>query len=123
MAAVKPLLTDREPVAGGGGMIGFTSPRSGAPLWPEGDALVSAVDLSAAAVETNRRNIGDRANYTIAQADIRALPFPAGAFDVVVCLGVLQHTPSPERSLAALWRMVAPGGLLVLDHYTWTLSR
>jgi len=211
MASVKPLQTDREPVAGGGGMIGFTSPRSGAPLWPEGDALVSAVgervpvvggiprfassddyaeafglqwslhartqldsrtgahlsetrlvrcagmpferfaglrvleagcgagrftellvraaarvhavDLSAAAVETNRRNIGDRANYTIAQADIRALPFPAGAFDVVVCLGVLQHTPSPERSLAALWRMVAPGGLLVLDHYTWTLSR
>jgi len=41
----------------------------------------------------------------------------------VLCLGVLQHTPSPEQSLGALWRMLAPGGLLVVDHYTWTLSR
>ncbi|HEX9393844.1 MAG TPA: class I SAM-dependent methyltransferase [Gemmatimonadales bacterium] len=86
-------------------------------------ALVHSIDLSAAAVDTNRRNIGAPPNYAIAQADIRALPFPAGVFDVVICLGVLQHTPSPEQSLAALWRMVAPGGRLVIDHYTWTLSR
>jgi SAM-dependent methyltransferase len=86
-------------------------------------ALVHSVDLSAAAVDTNRRNIGAPANYAVAQADIRALPFPAGAFDIVLCLGVLQHTPSPEQSLGALWRMLAPGGLLVVDHYTWTLSR
>lgn len=85
-------------------------------------ALVHAIDLSDA-VDANRRNIGERANYAVAQADIRALPFPAGSFDVVLCLGVLQHTPSPEKSLAALWRMVAPGGRLVVDHYTWTLSR
>ena len=86
-------------------------------------ALVHSIDLSAAAVDTNRRNIGTPANYAVAQADIRALPFPAGAFDMVLCLGVLQHTPSPEQSLGALWRMLAPGGLLVVDHYTWTLSR
>ena len=86
-------------------------------------AFVHSVDLSAAAVDTNRRNIGAPDNYAVAQADIRALPFPAGAFDLVLCLGVLQHTPSPEQSLGALWRMVAPGGLLVVDHYTWTLSR
>jgi len=85
-------------------------------------ALVHAIDLSRA-VDANRRNIGERANYTVAQADIRALPFPPASFDVVLCLGVLQHTPSPEESIAALWRMVAPGGLLVVDHYTWTLSR
>jgi SAM-dependent methyltransferase len=92
-------------------------------LLVDAGALVHSVDLSAASVDTNRRNIGDRPNYAIAQADIRALPFPAGAFDVVVCLGVLQHTPSPEQSLAALWQMLAPGGLLVIDHYAWTLSR
>ena len=85
-------------------------------------ALVHSIDLSDA-VDANRRNIGERANYAVAQADIRALPFPAGSFDVVLCLGVLQHTPSPEESIAALWRMVAPGGRLVIDHYTWTLSR
>ena len=85
-------------------------------------ALVHAIDLSTA-VDANRRNIGDAGNYVVAQADLRELPFPARTFDVVLCLGVLQHTPSPEASIAALWRMVAPGGLLVIDHYTWTLSR
>ena len=85
-------------------------------------ALVHAIDLSTA-VDANRRNIGDAGNYVVAQADLRELPFPAKTFDVVLCLGVLQHTPSPEASIAALWRMVALGGLLVVDHYTWTLSR
>lgn len=85
-------------------------------------ALVHAVDLSSA-VDANRRNVGNPPNYVVAQADLRDLPFPAKTFDVVLCLGVLQHTPSPEESIANLWRMVAPGGLLVIDHYGWTLSR
>lgn len=87
--------------------------------------LIHAIDLSVA-VEANRDNIVrdgvSPANYLIAQADLRQPPFPAGSFDLVICLGVLQHTPSPEESLAALWRMVVPGGQLVVDHYTWTLS-
>lgn len=85
-------------------------------------ALVHAIDLSGA-VEANKRNVGAAPNYVVAQADLRALPFPPAAFDLVVCLGVLQHTPSPEASIDALWRMVKPGGRLVIDHYTWTLSR
>ena len=84
-------------------------------------AFVHSIDLSVA-VEANRKNIGERPNYVVAQADLRTPPFPENTFDVVVCLGVLQHTPSPEESVRALWRMVAPGGLLVIDHYTWTLS-
>ena len=85
-------------------------------------ALVHALDLSSA-VDANRRNIGERPNYVVAQADLLRPPFPAGSFDVVLCLGVLQHTPSPESSVRALWRMVKPGGLLVVDHYTWSVSR
>lgn len=88
----------------------------------EAGALTHCFDLSSA-VDANRRNIGERANYVIAQADILSPPFPAGAFDVVLCLGVLQHTPSPEASIRSLWRMVKPGGQLVIDHYTWDLSR
>ncbi len=85
-------------------------------------AFVHAVDLSVA-VDANRRNVGERPNYVVAQADIRALPFSPASFDIVLCLGVLQHTPSPEASIALLWNMVAPGGMLAIDHYTWTLSR
>jgi SAM-dependent methyltransferase len=84
-------------------------------------AFVHSIDLSVA-VEANRKNIGERTNYLVAQADLRSPPFPAGAFDAVVCLGAVQHTPSPEASIASLWRMLAPGGTLAIDHYTWSLS-
>lgn len=84
-------------------------------------ALTHSIDLSVA-VEANYENIGDRENYVIAQADLRQAPFPKGSFDVVLCLGVLQHTPSPEESVRALWTMVRPGGRLVIDHYAWSFS-
>lgn len=84
-------------------------------------ALVHSMDLSVA-VDANRENIGHRPNYRIAQADLRQPPFPRASFDVVISLGVLQHTPSPEESLTALWSMVRPGGMLVVDHYRWSLS-
>jgi SAM-dependent methyltransferase len=90
-------------------------------LMVEAGAYVHAIDLSVA-VEANRRNIGDRPNYVVAQADLTGPPFPRQSFDVVLCLGVLQHTPSPEASIRALWQMVKPGGLIVFDHYSWDLS-
>lgn len=90
-------------------------------LMVEAGALVHAIDLSVA-VEANCDNVGSRANYRVAQADIRSIPFPRDAFDLVLCIGVLQHTPSPEESVAHLWAMVRPGGCLVIDHYSYSLS-
>jgi 2-polyprenyl-3-methyl-5-hydroxy-6-metoxy-1,4-benzoquinol methylase len=91
-------------------------------LLVEGGALVHAIDLSRA-VDVNRANIGFADNYRVAQADLLAAPFPDGSFDYVICLGALQHTPNPEESIRALWRKVGPGGTLIIDHYTWSLSR
>jgi SAM-dependent methyltransferase len=54
----------------------------------------------------------------VAQANILELPFAPQQYDVVVCLGVVQHTPSPEQTIAALYDQVRPGGWLVIDHYT-----
>lgn len=39
-----------------------------------------------------------------------ALPFEEGAFDIVVCLDVLEHAESLERTLAEIARVLAPGG-------------
>ncbi len=84
-------------------------------------AEVHSVDLSIA-VETNKENIGDAANFKIAQASVYDLPFPDDAFDKVICIGVIQHTPSTERTIESLWQKVKPGGTLVIDHYRWRLS-
>lgn len=78
--------------------------------------LVS-LDLSSA-VDANLANCGGgRRPYLLVQADMNASPLPRHAFDVVLCLGVLQHTPSPERSMTSLAEHVAPGGALIVDHY------
>lgn len=80
------------------------------------DAHVVACDLSSA-VEANYANHGDRPNYFVCQADVRALPVSPHSFDFVICLGVIQHTPSPEQTIATLASCVRPGGMLVIDHY------
>jgi SAM-dependent methyltransferase len=84
-------------------------------------ARVTSIDLSEA-VEANQDNCPQGVRHRIAQADILRLPFSPRQFDVVFCLGVIQHTPSPERTIAALYSQVRPGGLLVIDHYAYTLS-
>ena len=79
-------------------------------------ARVVACDLSTA-VEANYANCGDQPNYFVCQADARAVPVSANSFDFVIGLGVIQHTPSPEETIAALARYLKPGGMLIIDHY------
>jgi ubiquinone/menaquinone biosynthesis C-methylase UbiE/uncharacterized protein YbaR (Trm112 family) len=69
------------------------------------------------AIDANHRSNGEAAEF--AQADILQMPFRDGTFDRVVCLGVLQHTPSARLALAALVRVLKPGGRLVADHYVF----
>lgn len=82
-------------------------------------ANVDSFDFSNA-VEANAVNNGAK-QFTLVQADIMAMPFRPASYDFVVCLGVLQHTPDTEKSIAELWKMVVPGGCLVIDHYRWNL--
>jgi SAM-dependent methyltransferase len=83
-------------------------------------AELDSFDYSSA-VDANASNNGGNERLTLAQADIRQIPFAGASYDYVVCLGVLQHTPDPEHSIRCLWEMVRPGGALVIDHYRWTL--
>lgn len=50
------------------------------------------------------------------QGDITSLPFPEGAFDLVISMDVLTHLPHGEEQRAAreLSRVMAPGGLLAV---------
>jgi len=84
-------------------------------------AVVTSTDLSAA-VEPNQQNCPQSPRHRIVQCDINKLPFKADQFDIVMCLGVIQHTRDPERTIADLYRQVRPGGWLVIDHYRHALS-
>lgn len=43
-----------------------------------------------------------------------ALPFPVASFDVVVSTEMLEHDPSPWRSLNEMGRVLRPGGHLLI---------
>jgi SAM-dependent methyltransferase len=88
-------------------------------------ANLYSVDYSSA-VDANLRNNGAIApdRFHLAQASIYDLPFADGQFDKVLCLGVLQHTPDFDQSIAALVAKARPGGEIVVDFYAvrgwWT---
>lgn len=84
-------------------------------------AAVTSTDLSSA-VEPNQVNCPQSSRHRIVQCDINQMPFEPGQFDIVMCLGVVQHTRDPERTIADLHRQVKPGGWLIVDHYAHALS-
>jgi ubiquinone/menaquinone biosynthesis C-methylase UbiE len=64
-------------------------------------------------------------NISFEEGDGRALRFGDGDFDVVVCHTVLCHVPEPERVLAEAFRVLRPGGTLVVcdgDYATITVA-
>jgi len=82
---------------------------------------VTSTDLSSA-VEPNQRNCPQGLRHRIFQCDINRFPFAPAQYDVVVCLGVVQHTQSSEGTIRLLYEQVKPGGWLVIDHYPRNLA-
>ena len=77
---------------------------------------VHSIDASIA-VEANQKNNPQSERHRVYQADISRLPFAPRQFDLVFCLGVVQHTPNPEATIRRLYEQVREGGALVFDHY------
>ena len=85
------------------------------------NANVWSVDASCA-VDAHIKNFPISHSHEVFQADINNLPFEKESFDIVLCLGVIQHTPNPEETIGKLYQQVKPGGFLVIDHYEYLLS-
>lgn len=85
-------------------------------------AYVTSIDYSSA-VEANQENFPINDRHRVIQADLNMLPFVRGQFDIVFCLGVVQHTPSPEHTISKIFEQVKPGGWLIIDHYAYSLAR
>ncbi len=75
-------------------------------------AEVAGIDLSEKAVEFCRRDNPAGRFYCQGAEE---LPFEAGYFDLVSCLGSLEHFPDKAGSLAEMARVLRPGGGLLLS--------
>jgi ubiquinone/menaquinone biosynthesis C-methylase UbiE len=80
---------------------------------------VTGIDLAPAAVDVcndylKKRGVDGRAMVQNAEQ----LEFADSYFDVVYTSGVIQHTPNIDRAIAEIWRVLKPGGeiLVILYH-------
>ncbi|HOE10057.1 MAG TPA: class I SAM-dependent methyltransferase [bacterium] len=48
------------------------------------------------------------------RADALNLPFPSGSFEVVTLWNLVEHVPDYRRLIRETWRVLNPGGLLIL---------
>ena len=69
-------------------------------------------DINHWALSQALRNI-PQGNFALLSAeDLGA--FPADSFQTVIAKHVMEHLPNPERAIAEIGRVLAPGGLLLL---------
>jgi SAM-dependent methyltransferase len=83
------------------------------------DRVVVGADLARASLEL-AVEAGDRYAVTgvhFVETDLNAPGLARDAFDVVVCSGVLHHTPDPRSAFASVAQLVRPGGVLVIGLY------
>ena len=59
----------------------------------------------------------------LAAADVRALPFANGTFEVVYCRLVVGHLPDPSRAYAELSRVCTPDGLVIVTDFHAAAAR
>ena len=59
----------------------------------------------------------DLKNVSFVQGNIFTLPFKPNSVDVLICSGVLHHTPDPRGGYEELLKRVKPGGYIVIGLY------
>jgi ubiquinone/menaquinone biosynthesis C-methylase UbiE/uncharacterized protein YbaR (Trm112 family) len=80
------------------------------------DGQIVGMDISSA-IDAAKANLVGRENVHFIQASIYDPPFREGTFDLCYCIGVIQHTPDPERSLRSVGSVVKREGKLAVTIY------
>ena len=79
---------------------------------------VYGVDITRTSIELCKRRfeyLGRRGHFYIANAE--ELPFGNETFDCACSMGVLHHTPDIKKAIGEIFRVLKPGGRLILMVY------
>lgn len=89
----------------------------------EGGAHVTAIDISPRAIELTECNFRQRrlpGRFLLMDAE--QMSFADATFDLVYCHTVLQFTPRPPRLVEECYRVLKPGGRLIImaiNQFSW----
>jgi ubiquinone/menaquinone biosynthesis C-methylase UbiE len=78
-----------------------------------GATSAAGVDLAPTVIEVAQAELGTAVQLKV--GDVRELPYPDAAFDLVVCFEVIEHVEDYSRVLDELKRVLVPGGLLIVS--------
>jgi SAM-dependent methyltransferase len=94
----------------GNGYVLFQYARNG--------AEVTGVDLTATAVDLSRKRfaLGGLPGKFV-EIDGEHLPFPDDHFDIACSMGVLHHISNPQTTVDEIYRVLKPGGRLIVMLY------
>jgi phosphatidylethanolamine/phosphatidyl-N-methylethanolamine N-methyltransferase len=85
------------------------------------DLRVTGIDISAAMLKIARERVarkGLRQVRSLMVMDAGAIDFPDAQFDVALAPYVMSVVPDPARVLSEVWRVVRPGGrIVVMNHF------
>jgi ubiquinone/menaquinone biosynthesis C-methylase UbiE len=96
-------------IACGTGLVTFAAADGVGP-----GGTVVGTDLSDTMVaEAQTRARERRVDVRFERMDAEALAFPDGSFDAALCALGLMYVPDPDKALAEMTRVVAPGGRVV----------
>ncbi len=93
---------------------------------------IFGVDLNEKYLKVGRQICGSAVH--LLRADIVALPFESRSFDRIIASEILEHIPDDNKALAELFRVLKPGGKMLLsvpnrkypffwDPFNWVLER
>ena len=75
---------------------------------------VDAAEAMLAIARTKTMAAGLTERVTFEQAEVKALPYQDGSFDGVFSNTILHHIPEPVLFLREAWRVLRPGGILLI---------
>jgi demethylmenaquinone methyltransferase/2-methoxy-6-polyprenyl-1,4-benzoquinol methylase len=103
-------------LAGGTGDLAAKMARR---VGPEGEIVLA--DINASMLERGRErlvNAGLAGNLRYVQADAEQLPFPDDHFDCITIAFGLRNVTHKERALASMFRVLRPGGRVVILEFS-----
>lgn len=81
-------------------------------------AEVFGIDITQAGIDLCKKRFEYlQINGNFQVADAQDIPFPDNTFDCVCSMGVLHHVPDTQKALDEIYRVLKPGGRLIVMFY------